>query len=57
LSVNLHSKFISSATVEDVYLDPARVAAKKMERIQREKAEAVVSYNEDSFLTTSIPQS
>ena len=33
--------------VEDVYLDPARLAAMKLERIQREKAEALVSFYED----------
>lgn len=38
-----------SVNVEDVYLDPAKIAAMKVERIQREKAEAVVSHRGVNF--------
>ena len=39
----INSQSCSSVKVEDVYLDPARIAAMKTERIQKEKAEALVS--------------
>ena len=44
-----NSSNLLSVKVEDVYLDPARIAAMKVERLQREKADALVSTPEDDF--------
>ena len=39
---------VFSLKVEEVYLDPARIAAMKMERLQREKAEVLQVRQESS---------